>query len=417
MSSSGYEFVNGISGTSLENPSIRDPDCSTYRRNTCIVGNVTAALELCNKYSQCAGFIVWDSVVRENGICYLFADPFTVNESAKTGLVYNQNGYIKVGKIYTSAGVTKTAGVTSTPTSTIVSSPPRSSATPTSTSTATTSNTGPTSSSTSGPSSVGGSGVSANPKSSDPAIGIAVGAAVGVTAVLAVVAGLFFFYRRKKMGGKTAVPLSSLTAYPTHPSHPPSHYPTDLSAKSYNPIPLKSHYPESQMSPAMHPEGPAQYMPVVTVNNYMTRNDTYEKSGAPGGGGGGAGSGAGGGLFFSNTMANIPVFDWSPEIVANWVSSKGFPSYVGQTLSANEITGTRLLLLTDSKLQQMGITSLEVCHQLRTCVDQLREVSMESPSSGPSGGVSGGDVPPPYVPGGKDEAGMKKDSKSGMFKI
>ncbi|KAJ3206195.1 hypothetical protein HDU67_008312 [Dinochytrium kinnereticum] len=138
--------------------------------------------------------------------------------------------------------------------------------------------------------------------------------------------------------------------------------------------------------PAQH--GGAQYMPVAAAMPYAPVVENSSKALAekmP----------LSGNLFFNNTMSNVPVFDWTPEIVAGWISSKGFPSYIADTLFGQGVDGTRLLLLTDSQLQQMGIISPEVCQSIRSCVDALREQSSES-AVAPSGS-GGGDVPPPYV--------------------
>ncbi|KAJ3206197.1 hypothetical protein HDU67_008314 [Dinochytrium kinnereticum] len=442
-SSVNYIFVEGISGSSIDDPSVTDPDCSSYiSNNLCTASNVTMARIICSRRSTCAGFI----------FCYLFAEPFKLQESSKqNGINYEQNGYLKVGKRFVIDGVTRIAGATTTttttaPTSTVVTSTITTTQPVRTTTSGTPPPTEPASTST----------------SSFPLVPVAIGITAGILLIGAAIAA-FFFFRKRSTPKTPSTPYSQSSGlpyggnpqqgaapmnggYPQQGAAPMNGgYPQQSAAPmnggypqqpmnggypQQGAAPMNGGYPQQGAAPMNYPQAPApgmtspyahaaplapapmahpqaQYMPVAPAVGYAAVGPKEDYKGERS-----EKMAIGNSALFTHSMSSVPVFDWTPDIVGSWLSSKGFPSYVGQTLSANDINGTRLLLLTESKLQSLGVTSPEVCHAIRTCVDQLREESAAS-SAAPSASA-GGDVPPPYIPGG--DGAKASDRKTPAFR-
>ncbi|KAJ3118789.1 hypothetical protein HDU96_008513 [Phlyctochytrium bullatum] len=516
-----YIFLPGVSGASLDDPSIQDPACYQYRRNVCIVENVTIAASLCTVYPNCAGIIVWDILARPDmaNVVYLFAEPFRLSDSAKSGSVFNQNAYLRVGKQYVRDGVTRIAGseTTSRPT-----------ATATSTST-TTSSFSTTTFATNAVSTVNSVTAGVTTQSAPPTenggssvILIAVGVTVGIVVIASVVLVAFLIGKKRKENdagyrngqgpgmqyaqlpynnarysteaaaqnhnnqmppqgypqGHPSLPSNSVTnlspgnpgtyrnspqaQQPQYPPHPQPQYPKTekqmmagnlFTAPLQNPqhprqavdagvslSPVAS--PQHQKSPtkgagasspydtlsgnpdlgsssfALHAppltfsatvsgapstfssaatESTYFHLPTGTLRHHLPPPETKDPAG-PGAGDNDKAAEAGGGKggSFEQIMKSVPVFNWTPDTVNAWLSSKGFNADVAYKIQANGIDGTQLLLLTETRLSTMGIASPGVCRAILAHIDVLRE---ESAKKGGNGGAPAGtvEVPPPYM--------------------
>ncbi|KAJ3205545.1 hypothetical protein HDU67_008782, partial [Dinochytrium kinnereticum] len=114
-----FEFIAGISGASLSDPSVRDDECYGYAGNTCLVNTTIRAARVCERYPECAGFILWDPLNGDQSH-YIFSDPFQVGGSTKSGIgriifispsINVSTTLPSVGKTYILNGETRTGGV------------------------------------------------------------------------------------------------------------------------------------------------------------------------------------------------------------------------------------------------------------------------------------------------------------------
>ncbi|KAJ3204161.1 hypothetical protein HDU67_009741 [Dinochytrium kinnereticum] len=399
-----FQYIEGVVGLlSDDDPVMRDPGCTAYNKNACVVNNTNTAALICEKNPDCAGFI----------LNFLFAEPMRIREAGKSNEgIFTQNGYVKNGKRYVFNGTTIVAGAAITTTQT--SAPTTSVPTPTSPS-------------------------SASESKSVPLVPIIAGAGGGLLLIVAAIIGFCYFKKRRNNQSQQGSAALSSVAF-SQPSMPPGKYPEPSASippakfpevygnhgsqgqpnqdmygqpnqnmygqpnqNMYGAQPNQSFGNQHMHAAPLAPAPASQFGGYQPQQSYMPSVAPVPEKTQMSEKGAMANS-----SLFTHSMSGVPVFDWTPEIVGSWISSKGFPSYIAQTLSSNDINGTRLLLLTDAKLQSMGIVSPDVCHSIRTCIDQLREESASS--SNPASGS----VPPPYIP--DENANRASDRKTPAFR-
>ncbi|KAJ3204160.1 hypothetical protein HDU67_009740 [Dinochytrium kinnereticum] len=171
-------------------------------------------------------------------------------------------------------------------------------------------------------------------------------------------------------------------------------YPNNAPSPPFHPGPTSEFMVSGVPSPTpVAGETQIQYMPVPSATLFppVPQKDEAKSTSS--------------GLLPMTAMPNTPAFEWTIEMVSEWILRKGLPAHVAQTLSVNGIDGAQLLLLTEPKLHMMGIASPEICQTIQACLDKLREESFGSRVE-PTPSGDGAEVPPPYMSDGVSTNGL-----------
>ncbi|KAI8841689.1 hypothetical protein BC829DRAFT_446671 [Chytridium lagenaria] len=338
----------------------------------CIVRRLERATPFCERKTECIGFVCWNPVVSNNTDCYLFGDPLIMFEATRNSEgVYLQNGYVKEGATATIRGAVVTALPTSS--STLTSSTTRSRTRRTSTTTTRTRR------STRAPTSTTVTINSDASPSSNGTILIIVGVVVAVVVVVLVVVGVILMWRRKR-SEKTLVPpmvvrtdgrAAGSPSNPSHGSFMP--YPdTNLSSLPVSPPPasrlntLPLTPPGSLLQPPENQSmSKAQYDARPAVELYSGK--------------------------MRENISTEGVFGWERDRVAMWGKEVGLPQSIVIKFYDMNMTGTSLLLLTDSALYTAyDIQDAQSRQTILSHVDRLRHATASTSSVPP-------DRLPPYV--------------------